>query len=185
MAEGEAPNAPDQLILLGDVEYKISIEETNIPTNDNFTQVKLSGDKSVYVLYDVTDLSTGLTPDKIQVVTSTTPVPLNFTPRSAKGHSKSGLILFVTFNYGGRSQCYVSDSGDVTDKFPLGTPGGGRGVSSFMVYEGMWELFKGTNQSGGAILIDGSNQFSPGTKIDLWTHLPVNDSISSISRIGE
>ena len=124
MAQGEAPNAPDQLILLGDVEYKISVEETNIPTNDNFTQVKLSGDKSVYVLYDVTDLSSGVTPDKIQVVTSTTPVPLNFTPRSAKGNSKSGLILFETFNYGGRSQCYVSDSGDVTDKFPLGTSGG-------------------------------------------------------------
>ena len=184
MASGEAPDAPDSIVFLGDTKHEVSIEEDDITTNDNFTQVMLTGEKSVYIVYDVPNLSTGYTPEKLQVVTCTDPVALNFTPRSTKGHSKEGIILFETFNYGGESQCYIDDSNDVTAKFPPGPAGEGKGISSFMVYSGTWQLFKGLNQSDGPILINGKDKFGPDTTVDLHGHLSLNDSIKSIKKVG-
>lgn len=185
MSSGQAPNAPDSIVFLGDTKTTYAIENLDIPTSNNFTEVYLTGGQSLYVVYDVIDLSHRVTPDRVQFVTSTTQVKLDFVPRSTKGHSKEGIILFETFNYGGTSQCYIDNVNDLTSRFPPGSAGGGLGISSFIVNSGKWQLFKDINQGGGPIRVNGKDTFGKGDFVDLQGHLSLNDSIKSIKNVED
>ena len=174
-----APPAPapnDSITFFGDTVITYSTREDDIP-DKNFTKVKLTGSDSIYYVYSEVNES-----GKVQVVTSTEYVPLQFPPKSCKGFSKDGIILFETFNYGGHSQNFVG-TGSTEATFPDGSY---TGVSSFNVMDGTWQLH---GNKGGSIVVmikddhgceHGQTDFGPGTASDM--PYP-SDKVASIKRI--
>ena len=171
-----APPAPapnDSIVFLGSSEktYKTIAEEIH---DDNFSRVKLTGNGSIYYVYPDTNLCHHSTPVKVQVVTSRDYVPLTLIPpRSCKGFSREGIILFETFNFGGHSQNFVG-TGSIEETFPVGVY---NGVSSFRVCDGTWSLL---NRDGGKIVVQEMTEFGPGVALDM--PYP-SDRVASIKRI--
>jgi len=108
---------------------------------------------------------------------------LGSTARSYQGFDKDGLILFEHTNYAGNGVNYRESDADITSSFPSGVPG----VSSFLVYRGVWELYIGVNFTGGLVNINGKSSFGPGTKISSLYHdePSVNDQIKSVKKIQD
>ena len=158
----------------GGVSNTYNERNSDIP-DEGFDSVRLSGSESIYYVYPETNMSGHVSPDAVQIVESSAEVPLEVRPpRSCRGFSKEGIILFETSNYGGNSQNFI-DSGDIDHFFKPGTD---EGVSSMHVLEGTWELH---TQSGGSIVIDGKTQFPEGFRVEL---IPANDRTYSILRVG-
>ena len=179
-----APPAPapnDSITFLGDTEITYATREDDIPDR-SFAKVKLTGSDSIYYVYPEVNECGHSAPEKVQVVTSTEYVPLQFPPKSCKGFSKDGIILFETFNYGGHSQNFVG-TGSTEATFPEGSY---MGVSSFNVMDGTWQLH---GNKGGSIVVkikddDGcehrQTDFGPGTVSDMPKP---SDKVASIKRI--
>lgn len=172
----QAPLAPppaDSIVFYGTVEATYKPRKDNIP-NNKFTEASLDGENSIYYIYpDVNQCGHG-TPAKLHIMEGSTKQSLKVQPpKSCKGFSRKGIILFETYNYGGQSQNFV-DSGLITSIFP---PGQSEGVSSLRVIEGTWELL---TKDGGKILVNGKSQFEPGFCSDM-PH--PSDKVYSIKRV--
>ena len=86
----------------------LQLHATTVAPHLDFQTVNLSGDASIYYVYAERSQAGHSTPSAIQIVTSTTQVSLLDAvkpPRSLKGFSKTGIILFECFNYGGELKC--------------------------------------------------------------------------------
>ena len=186
ISEFEAPPPPDDIILHGLTNAHYHQRADNLPTDLDFTTTNLSGDGSIYYLYPTPSQAGHSTPSAVQVVTSTTPVPIINAvkpPRSLKGFSKTGVILFETFNYGGASKNYDEDVACLANSFPSGAR---EGVSSFHVISGTWSFYLKDDFGGGAANIGGKSSFGPGTRISLdKVDYAINDRIKSVKRISE
>ena len=169
-----APSPNDCIVFLGDTEKKYCDREKDIPDH-HFTQVKLDGDQSVYYVYPEINMG-GHSPPSVpaQVVTSTCYEGLTLKPpKSCKGFSKEGIILFETFKYGGNSQNF-NGTGLVTETFPTDESAG---VSSFHVIDGTWELL---GKDHGNIVVNGQTKFGPGYRSDMPCP---SDKVASIKRV--
>ena len=164
----------DSIVFYGAVEASYKPRKDDIP-NNNFTDASLDGGKSIYYIYPDINQSGHATPSTIQILEDSTKQCLTVKPpKSCKGFSKKGIILFETYNYGGQSQNFV-DSGIITDIFPVKQD---EGISSLHVMEGTWELL---TKAGGKIVVDGKSQFEPGFCSDI--PYPTNDRTYSIKRV--
>ena len=170
-----APPAPapnDSITFFGDTVITYATREDDIP-DKNFAKVKLTGSDSIYYVYPEVNECHPNTPEKVQVVTSTEYVPLQFPPKSCKGFSKDGIIIFETFNYGGHSQNFVG-TGSTEAIFP---DGNNTGASSFNVMDGTWQLL---GKDDGSLVVNGQTDFGPGTASDAPSP---SDKVASIKRI--
>ena len=168
-----APHPTDSIVFHGTVESTYKPRKDNIP-NNNYREVSLDGKESIYYIYPEVNQCGHGTPAQLHVKQSSTRQPIKvLPPKSCKGFSKKGIILFETYNYGGQSQNFI-DSGLITSFFP---PGQSEGVSSLCVIEGTWELL---TKDGGKILVKGKSQFEPG----FYSDMPhPSDRVYSIRRI--
>ena len=170
---------PDKIVFQGEIEASYYERVDDIPAK-NFNKVKLDGDKSIYIVYPEKNQCGHGTPPDYQVVTSTDYQNLKPTllpPKSAKGFSKEGIILFETFQFGGMSQNYIGDVSSLEDVFPTGNM---RGVSSVMVISGVWELYEKENPNDPMVVNGGKTQVGPGESFDM--PMP-SDKVHSIKRI--
>ena len=118
---------PDKIVFQGEIVASYNQRVDDIPAK-NFNKVKLDGDKSIYIVYPEINQGGHGGPSDYQVVTSTDYQPLKSSllpPKSAKGFTKEGIILFETFKFGGMSQNYIGDVSSLDDVFP---PGNTKGV---------------------------------------------------------
>ena len=169
-----APAPNDYIEFSGDTVKTYRTEVDRI-VDENFKEVRVTGSRSIYYVYPDYDQCGSSKPSNVQIVTSTSYVPLQIQPpKSAKGFSKQGVILFETFNFGGESQNFVG-SGSVTDVFPVGS---NKGVSSYNVIDGTWQFL---TINGGIIkLRNGKTEAGPGDSDDM--PFP-SDKVASIKMV--
>ena len=169
---------PDKIVFQGEIVASYNQRVDDIPAK-NFNKVKLDGDKSIYIVYPEIKQGGHGGPSDYQVVTSTDYQPLKSSllpPKSAKGFTKEGIILFETFKFGGMSQNYTGDVSSLDDVFP---PGNTKGVSSVMVISGIWELYEKENPND-PMVVNGKTRFGPGENFDMPKP---RDKVHSIKRI--
>ncbi len=160
----QAPKAPEptnSITLYGPANMTCKGKVDDIP-DKGFTHVSMDGTDSIYYIYSRVNQGGSSTPSILHIVENTEKMPLVvMPPRSCKGFSKKGILLFSARGYGGNiSQNFVS-SGLTTSVFPVGS---GNGVSSLRVFEGAWELLK---KDESKIVIGGETKFWPGFQGDI------------------
>lgn len=158
-----------------------TFKDTVQSIEEDYDAAKLTGPKSIYVVYDVKDLNKPYSnfPSRSEIVESSEivePVPLELVkrpPRSLQGFNSTGIILFQGSNYGWSGILYEESVDDVQDSFP-------EGVSSFIVMEGRWALFTDINQTGTQMEIEGVSEFRPGMRVPTME----DNRVRSIKRLA-
>ena len=169
--------------------------DRNVPASSNYTKAAVKGGTaSMYVVYPQPDFNdikptthaqaptkqapTCTTQPASKVVETTSPVQLGFVARSLHGFDKDGIIIFEHNNYCGNGKLYKQSNVDISTEFPIGDS---RGASSFIVYEGKWNLYTGQNYTGTWLY---SQTFGPGIyKPDIGTG--AHDIIRSVKRVQD
>ncbi len=156
----KAPEPTNSITLYGSTNMTCKGKVDDIPDN-GFTHVSMDGTDSVYYIYPKVNQCGSSVPSILHIMENTEKMPLVVKPpRSCKGFSKKGILLFSTRGYGGISQNFVN-SGLTTSVFPVGS---GNGVSSLRVFEGAWELLR---KDESKIVIGGETKFWPGFQGDI------------------
>ena len=154
----------------------------DLPTEDGaYTKAKLEQDgASLFVVYGSPNMSTGEKGSMaVKIIDSPKYEFAGFVIRSFQGFNQDGLILFEHADFSGNAINYTDSVANIGDSFPTNDP---RGVSSFIVCKGVWELYTKPNFQGEKLKFDGKNQFGPGTR--LFVGEGVNDNrIASVKKV--
>ena len=154
----------------------------DLPTEDGaYTKAKLEQDgASLFVVYGSPNMSTGKKGSEgVKFVDSSKYESAGFVVRSFQGFDQDGLILFENSDFSGNAINYRDSVANIRNSFPTDDP---RGVSSFVVCKGVWELYTKPNFQGGKLKFDGKNQVGPGTR--LLVGEGVNDNrIASVKKV--
>ena len=150
---------------------------TNIAESAQYTQGKVDGSDSYFIVYgvdkfDVQDLNPS---GQRVVVDSNQTTEFGFTARSAQGFDKSGIVLFQHGHFSGQAKLYTKSNPDITGTFPSNSDGG---VSSFIVHKGWWSLYTEKNYLSSPVNINRVVRFGPGSRVNL--SLESNDKVQSI-----
>lgn len=155
----------------------------DLPSEDGtYTQAKMGGTESIFVVYRSTNMSTAANGEEAGIIVdSTSYKSVGFTIRSFQGFDKDGLILFEHSNYAGNGVNYRESDANIGASFPASGP---KGVSSFLVYKGIWELYIQPNFQGGKIKVNGKDRFGPGTIVQ-FVGKSVNDKVLSVKKVQD
>lgn len=155
--------------------------DRNVPASSNYTKAAVKGGTaSMYVVYPQPDFNEikPTTQPASKVIETTSPVQLGFVARSLHGFDKEGIIIFEHHNYCGNGKLYKQSNVDLSTDFPVGDS---RGASSFIVYEGKWNLYTGQNYTGTWLY---GQTFGPGIyRPDIGTG--AHDMIMSVKRVQD
>ena len=144
-------------------------------SEQNCTLAKCDGDKTTYVVYRKADYDSSSNKDDTSfVVDSREEVHTGWPIQSFQSEAKTGIILCAYKYYGSRMELLEGSCDDITGMFPLGVTGG---LSSFIVNEGTWSMYKSDSTK---ISIDGREKFGPGDRVPDMIHL--NDVVKSVKR---
>ena len=175
--------ARNLLKLSGDlVSDSIRGSSRDIDPSSKFTKGRVDGNDSFYVIYPEPNYMDD-EPDsqrKSKVIKTSAETEIGFVARSAQGWNKEGISLFEHRNFCGTGETYKSSNEDITSTFP---PGKDEGLSSFIVWTGIWSVYKDKNY-GLKININGKDEFGPGTQICVITGA-ANDLIKSIKLVRD
>ena len=155
----------------------------DLPSEDGtYTQAKMGGTESIFVVYRSTNMSTAAKGEEAGIIVDRTSYKsVGFTIRSFQGFDKDGLILFEHSNYAGNGVNYRESDANIGASFPASGP---KGVSSFLVYKGIWELYIQPNFQGGKIKVNGKDRFGPGTIVQ-FVGKSVNDKVLSVKKVQD
>ena len=175
--------ASDSLILSGNLgTYTVNSSEKDISENLELTAGKVDGTKSFYVVFrQINFQESNWDSYCSKLIDSANETQLGFVARSAHGYDKKGITVFEHGYYCGTFETYVASNPDITPSFPGGNKGSG--VSSFIVWDGVWALFTGKNYKDIQIEIDGKKEFGPGCRIEFMN--ADNDLTKSVERIRD
>ena len=147
-------------------------------SEQNCTLAKCDGDKTTYVVYRQTDYDSSSNKDDTSfVVDSREEVHTGWPIQSFQSEAKTGIILCAYKYYGSKMELLEGTCKDITGMFPIGPGSDGRGLSSFIVNEGTWSMYKSDSTK---ISIDGKEKFGPGDRVPDMVHL--NDVVKSVVR---
>ena len=156
--------------------------QRDLPAKAQYSRGSIEGDKSMYVVYS----TPAFAPDQqgaSHIIESVSPVEtwIGFDARSTQGFDKRGIVLFEHDQYRGNGKLFVQSAANLENTFGAGT---GEGVSSFIVYKGVWALYTGTNFKGTQIMLNGSIEFGPGTKMS-FVGAAANDLAKSVQLLRD
>lgn len=154
--------------------------QKDIPLVNDYTKGKMTNNKSMFIAYAWPGYNAwdyGLSPGVIVEETSTQ--DLGMIVRSVQGFDREGIILFEYRNYTGNALLLRESKASVKQEFPDGWGG----ITSFVVYRGVWALYTGENYTHTQVVIDGKSEFGPGSKIPFVG--AANNIISSIYQLRD
>ena len=151
-------------------------DSVNISTQLNYTQGKVDGSDSYYIVYSVDNFNTQNQDvfDTSMIVDSNQITEFGLTAVSTQGFDKSGIVLFQNGGFCGQGKLYTTSDPDITETFPPGHAG----VSSFIVHKGWWSLYTQKNYNSSEINVSGVTKFGPGSRVNIPTEY--NDKLESI-----
>ena len=150
--------------------------QASIPSSNGYTQSKIDGPASYFVVYSVPDYNNHphATSTKSAIVDSQNTTSAGFTIESAQGFNKEGIAVFEHYFFCGNGKSYTSSNPNITADFPIGKI---QGASSIIITKGWWSLYTGPNYTN-IVTFNGGSRFGPGTRI---TGLQSdNDKVQSI-----
>ena len=153
--------------------------QPNISASSGYTQGKVDGSGSYFVVYSVPNYNaankTTADSTKSVIVDSNHTTDFGFTAQSAQGFNRAGITVFEHYFFCGNAKTYASSNSNITGDFPLSASG----ASSIIITEGWWSLYTGQNYSNIVTFNDGQ-RFGPGTRITGLQSF--NDRVQSIKR---
>ena len=155
----------------------LNVAHPNIPASSGYTQGKMDGSDSYFVVYSIKDYNDtkGAQSTRTAIVDSQRTTNFGFTAQSTQGFNRDGITLFEHYFFCGKGKTYDNSNSNITGDFPSGVPG----VSSVIITEGWWSLYKSKNYSN-IVEFNKEKRFGPGTRI---TGLQgANDKVQSIRR---
>ena len=153
--------------------------DSNIPQSNDYTQGKMDGCDSYFVVYSVPNYNNANDPTAYTltaVVDSKKTTEFGFTAQSAQGFDKDGITIFEHYWFGGNAKSYTSSTADITEDFPVGEI---PGASSFIITKGWWSLYTQKNFEG-IITLNAGTRFGPGTRFSGLPKPEYNDQVQSI-----
>jgi len=157
----------------------------DIPAKDDYTQARVDGSDSFYIVYNnvdyLEDPQISHTSHVSVIVDSQSNIGLGFVARSTQGWDKVGISLFAHPYYCGTGATFLSSNADVTEELPASNP---YGASSLIVKKGIWALFTEKNYKGTQIAIQGKQEFGPGTNL-AYLGDQQGDKIKSVKYLRE
>ena len=153
----------------------------NLDVNEGYTQAWMkSTGRTLYVVYQQKDLNkendgASRPPALVDWDSKSSSINLGFTARSLKGFNMEGIVLFEHSYYSGTSEQYRESIDDITESLPSD----GRGLSSFIVLQGVWAFYDNNDTQ---LEIEGMTKFGPGTCIG-FAGSNVNDSAEKLVKI--
>ena len=149
----------------------------SISESSGYTQGKMDGSHSFFVVYSVPEYNTNQpTADstKTAIVDSHHTVKFGFTAQSTQGFNRDGITIFEHYFFCGNAKTYASSCPNITADF---TPSTIPGASSIIITEGWWSLYTGENYCN-IVTFNGGQRFGPGTRITGLQSF--NDKVKSI-----
>ena len=150
--------------------------QSNISTSCGYTQGKMDGSDSYFVVYSVPNYNCQPTADstKTAIVDSHHTTKFGFTAQSTQGFNRDGITIFEHYFFCGNAKTYASSCPNITADF---TPSTIPGASSIIITEGWWSLYTGENYCN-IVTFNGGQRFGPGTRITGLQSF--NDKVKSI-----
>ena len=161
--------------------------DRDIPEKYGYTQARVDGSDSFYIVYDKVDYlqdwpKVKNSAEDSVIVDKQSDINLKFVVRSLQGWDKTGITLFEHHYYCGTGATFLSSNVDINQELPTGNS---KGASSFIVKKGIWALYTEKNYKGTQIAIEGQNEFGPDTHIPNLYQYGLGDRIQSVKYLRE